>query len=200
VGEDGLIGSDVFSSFLVDLDFPVERVRLTQLPKRPTDSTSTVALQTESDDSVLKGEEEDTSENPDQQASSVRKEPQNRYIAPEMQSFTKVYRFGHDLPVTTYVGEENAPPRLFLLDTGGFDNEINLATAREITHVHDNRLLKVKGISGDVNNVYRAEGPLSDLATFGITTRIWSPLTFPKQATMLALKSPESGIPDVASS
>ena len=31
VGEDGLIGSDVFSSFLVDLDFPVERVRLTQL-------------------------------------------------------------------------------------------------------------------------------------------------------------------------
>ena len=179
VGEDGLIGSDVFSSFLVDLDFPVERVRLTQLPKRPTDSTSTVALQTESDDSVLKGEEEDTSENPDQQASSVRKEPQDRYIAPEMQSFTKVYRFGHDLLVTTYVGDENAPPRLFLLDMGGFDNEINLATAREITHVHDNPLLKVKGISGDVNNVYRAERAIirfghirhydKDLVTFDLS-------------------------------
>src|SRR5437879_5728124 len=35
------------------------------------------------------------------------------------------------------------------------------------------------------------KGPLSDLATFGITTRIWSPLTLPKRATMLALKSLE---------
>jgi Flp pilus assembly protein TadD/predicted aspartyl protease len=157
VGEDGLIGSDVFSSFLVDLDFPVEKVRLMQLPKRPDDSTSTVALQTESDDSVLKGEEEDASENPDQQASSVRKGPQDRYIAPEMQSFTRVYRFGHDLLVPTYVGDENAPVRLFLLDTGAFDNQITLSTAREITHVHDNPLMKVQGISGDVNRVYRAE-------------------------------------------
>jgi len=180
VGEDGLIGSDVFSSFLVDLDFPVEKVRLTQLPKRPEDATSTVALQTESEDSVLQGEEEDTSsENPDQKAPSVRKGPQDRFVAPEMQSFTKVYRFGHDLLVTTYVGDENAPPRLFVLDTGGFDNQISLAAAREVTHVHDNPLMKVQGISGDVNKVYRAERAIirfghirhydKDLVTFDLT-------------------------------
>jgi hypothetical protein len=111
VGEDRLIGSDVFSSFLVDLDFPVEKVRLTQLPKRPEDATSTVALQTESDDPVLQDEEEDTSiENPDQKAPSVRKGPQDRFVAPEMQSFTKVYRFGHDLLFTTYVGDESPHP------------------------------------------------------------------------------------------
>lgn len=136
-------------------------------------------MQTESDDSVLKGEEEDASENPDQQASSGRKGKQDRYVAPEMQSFTKVYRFGHDLLVTTYVGDEDAPPRLFLLDTGGFDNQITLATAREITHVHDSPLMKVQGISGDVNKVYRAERAIirfghirhydKDLVTFDLT-------------------------------
>jgi len=158
VGEDGLIGSDVFSSFLVDLDFPVEKVRVTQLPRRPEDSTPTVALQTESDDSALQGEEEDgSSENSDQKESSTLKGPQDRYIAPEMQAFSRVYRFGHALLVTTYVGDEKAPPRLFLLDSGGFDNQISIAAAKEVTHVHENPLMSVRGISGEVNKVYRAE-------------------------------------------
>jgi tetratricopeptide (TPR) repeat protein len=180
VGEDGLIGSDVFSSFLVDLDFPVEKVRLTQLPKRPEESTSPMALQTESDDSAWKDEEEDASpENSDQSQLSVHKGPQDRYIAPEMRSFTKVYRFGHELLVNTYVGEENAPARLFLLDTGGFDNQITLSAAKEITHVHDNPLMRVQGISGEVNKVFRAERAIirfghirqydKDLVTFDLS-------------------------------
>jgi hypothetical protein len=41
VGEDGLIGADVFSSFLVDIDFPNEKLRLRELPKRPEESTAT---------------------------------------------------------------------------------------------------------------------------------------------------------------
>ena len=180
VGEDGLIGSDVFSSFLVDLDFPVEKVRLTQLPTRPEESTSTVALQTESDDSALQDEDEDTSpENSDRSEATTHKGPQDRYIAPEMRSFTKVYRFGHELLVNTYVGDENAPARLFLLDTGGFDNQITVSAAREITHVHDNPLMKVQGISGEVNKVFRAERAIirfghirqydKDLVTFDLS-------------------------------
>ena len=33
--EEGLIGSDVFEDFLVDIDFPNEKLNLTELPKRP---------------------------------------------------------------------------------------------------------------------------------------------------------------------
>jgi hypothetical protein len=34
VGEEGLIGADVFEDFLVDIDFPHEKLRLSELPKR----------------------------------------------------------------------------------------------------------------------------------------------------------------------
>jgi predicted aspartyl protease len=47
VGEDGLIGADVFSSFLVEIDFPNEKLRLKELPKRPEDIAANLSLQTE---------------------------------------------------------------------------------------------------------------------------------------------------------
>ena len=34
-GEDGLIGADVFAAFLVDIDFPNQKLHLGELPKRP---------------------------------------------------------------------------------------------------------------------------------------------------------------------
>jgi glyoxylase-like metal-dependent hydrolase (beta-lactamase superfamily II) len=50
VGEDGLIGADVFSSFLVDIDFPNEKLRLSELPKRPDDTSANLSLKTEDED------------------------------------------------------------------------------------------------------------------------------------------------------
>ncbi len=35
VGDDGLIGADMFAQFLVELDFPNQKFRLTELPERP---------------------------------------------------------------------------------------------------------------------------------------------------------------------
>ena len=51
IGEDGLIGSDVFSSFLVDLDFPNEKLRLKELPKRPEAADTKLTLATDEEDS-----------------------------------------------------------------------------------------------------------------------------------------------------
>jgi len=158
LGEEGLIGSDVFSSFLVDLDFSTEKLRLTELPKRPDDDTSTIALQTEEDSSDIKNEDADNPA-PERHSKAVtpaRKGPQDRYIAPEMKSYTKVYRFGHMLLVPTFIGEDNVPPRLFLLDTGAFDNQVTPAAVQEVTHVHDDSLTTVQGVAGSVNKVYRA--------------------------------------------
>ena len=80
--------------------------------------------------------------------------PQDRYIAPEMQSFSRVYRFGSDLLVPTRVGD--APLKLFLLDTGALTNSISPAAAREVTKVQGDPDILVKGISGSVKNVYSA--------------------------------------------
>lgn len=44
--------------------------------------------------------------------------PQDRYISPEMKSYTSVFRFGHFLLVPTAIGK--VPGKLFMIDTGGF--------------------------------------------------------------------------------
>jgi hypothetical protein len=51
--------------------------------------------------------------------------PQDRYIAPEMQSYTRIYRFGHDLLIPTSIGK--VPNKLFLMDTGAMFNFISPA-------------------------------------------------------------------------
>jgi hypothetical protein len=72
-----------------------------------------------------------------------------------MQSYTRVLRFGHFLLVPTSIG--NVPGKLFLLDTGAFNNHITPAAAREVTKVREDTDTIVKGISGAVKNVYRAD-------------------------------------------
>lgn len=156
VEEEGLIGADVFQDFLVDIDFPKEKLRLSTLPKRPDDATpGPLALRT--------GDEEfgSSAEDTDSQPSSAKKPapaPSSRfhdvYIAPEMKSYTRVYRFEHDLLVPTKVGD--SPIKFFLLDTGALSNQITPAAAREVTKVRDSNTT-VHGISGSVNQVYRAD-------------------------------------------
>src|SRR5271165_4688342 len=45
--EDGLIGADVFSSYVVDIDIPGSMLRLTPLPKRPDESAAQTSLASE---------------------------------------------------------------------------------------------------------------------------------------------------------
>jgi tetratricopeptide (TPR) repeat protein len=158
IGDEGLIGADVFSSFLVDIDFPNEKLRLKELPKRPEEAPATINLQTETDDPETdQGESADrtTSAPPVKDKPTVHSGPQDRYIAAEMKSYTVVYRFGHFLLVPTAVGK--IPGKLFLLDTGAFSNLITPAAAREVTHVHGDSDTIVKGLNGSVKNVYRAD-------------------------------------------
>jgi tetratricopeptide (TPR) repeat protein len=157
--EEGLIGADVFEDFLVEIDFPDERLKLTELPKRPGERDQQLALKNQEDDSGNQDAESkgDTSDEPDAKKTAAAPSasgPQDRYIAPEMQSFTRVFRFGHDLLVPTKIGD--APYKLFLLDTGALNNAISPQAAREVTKVHGDSDTIVKGISGSVKNVYSA--------------------------------------------
>ena len=213
VGEEGLIGADVFQDFLVELDFPKEKLRLSDLPKRPQEisgaakSEEKTAAKSEAKNYEAKAGEAKPGEVKPSEAKSAAASsatpitlqsagndgpgnspdssdpardspsPQDRYIAPEMKSYTPVYRFGHDLLVPTKIGD--MPPKLFLLDTGALSNQITPAAAREITKVRGDDTT-VKGLSGSVKKVYSADkailrfGHLSqenqDLLAFDLTS------------------------------
>jgi predicted aspartyl protease len=159
VDEEGLIGADVFQDFLVDIDFPKEKLRLSPLPKRPDDEAGTavpVALHAGDEDSGSPASDADSqpgdAKKPVLPASSRFHDP---YIGPEMKSYTRVYRFGHDLLVPTKVGDSSV--KFFLLDTGALSNQITPAAAREVTKVHGDSTMRVTGLSGSVNKVYSAD-------------------------------------------
>ena len=135
---DGLIGADVFEKFLIDIDFPDEKLRLSELPKRPGEKEKQLGL------TNAEGSEQ-ANENA----------AQDRYIAPEMQSFTHTFRFDRDLLVLTSIGD--VPPKLFLLDTGAAKNSISPSAAEEVTKVHRDPHITMRGIGGTVSEVYTAK-------------------------------------------
>jgi predicted aspartyl protease len=139
MGEDGLIGSDVFQKFLVDIDFPDEKLKLSELPKSP-DSDAAADKQNLALES----------------AESAPPPLTDRYIAPEMQNWERFYRIGHYILLPTYVNT-TANTRLFLVDTGAYDTNLSVDFARQVTKVHTDEFTTVTGISGKVKNVYMAD-------------------------------------------
>lgn len=134
VGEDGLIGADVFAKFLVDIDFPDHKFRLSPLPKLPDEPAESAGLDTDE---------------------ATAYHPHDRYVAPEMQNYSRIYRFGHMMLIPTSVNDH--PTKLFLIDTGAFDNTIAPDAAREVVKIHRDSKIQVKGLSGDVKKVFVAD-------------------------------------------
>jgi predicted aspartyl protease/Flp pilus assembly protein TadD len=134
VDENGLIGTNVFSSYLVDIDFPHAKLKLTQLPPYPNEPPAEATLESHP---VLGSRLHD------------------RFIAPEMRDYTPIFRFQHALLIPTKVND--SAPMLFLIDTGAFDNSITPDAAKQVTKISRSDYFKVKGISGEVKDVYIAD-------------------------------------------
>jgi tetratricopeptide (TPR) repeat protein len=125
----GIVGTDMFSAFLVDIDFPDQKLRLEPLPKRPHENATDVTIVTETEgpgysDDQSSGEKAAADARPSQ---STRRGPRDRYIAPEMQAYTQVYRFGHFLLIPTRIGDSAL--RLFALDTGGSGSLLDIRSS-----------------------------------------------------------------------
>jgi Flp pilus assembly protein TadD len=133
LGDDGLIGADVFRHFLVDLDMPNGKFKLSSLPPIPDEPAAATSLDTK--------------------AGGAR-HFRDRYIPPEMKDYTKIFLFGHDMLIPTHVN--NSTGKLFLIDTGSFDNTLSLAAAKEVTKLELDDDTQVKGLNGSVKKVYRA--------------------------------------------
>jgi predicted aspartyl protease len=152
---DGLIGMDVFSRFLVTLDYPMRKLLLAPLPPRPSDTSATKpTLETHGNTSDDESPENTTAP-PSPAPKPVAHGPYDRYIAPEMKDWTHVYRVGHDLLLPASLN--NSPPKLFIVDTGAFSTTVTPEVAREVTKVHSQDNISVHGVNGKVDKVYTAD-------------------------------------------
>ena len=164
---DGLIGADVFGSYLVDIDFPEMQLKLSPLPKRPEDAVAPKRLNSEGEEQAGTEQQDQaaTADSIDHQGSffSVQENasrlPKDRYIAPEMADWTKVFRFHHQLLVPTLVNDSPAAV-LFILDSGAFGNILSLRVARQVGKVHAEVRTQVVGLGGEVKKVYSARATL----------------------------------------
>ncbi len=183
--EDGLVGANVFSSYLIDIDFPAEKMKLSPLPKRPDETVAPTGLNTEGESSSNPDDDTDeTAANrkaePTGDASKTTKAaaalalPKDRYIAPETKSWSPVFHFGHQLLIPTEVN--NSKPMLFLIDTGAWTNLLSIRAAREVTKINSDSYMRVKGMSGSVAEVYRADR--ATLRFSNISQKAWDVVTF----------------------
>ncbi len=153
---DGLVGMDVFSNFLVTLDYPTRKLTLSPLPTRPQQTTAQPSLATgdSADD-----ENSAASAPAANDAANVRLAtshgPYDRYIAPEMKDYVRLYRVGHMLLMPTSVNK--SIEKLFILDSGAFATTISPETARQVTKVHSEDRLQIHGVSGTVKQAYTAD-------------------------------------------
>jgi len=144
VNIDGIIGADVFSNFLVTLDYPMRKFLLSQLPPRPSDASGPAeTLNTEG------GEQPATAAI--STSATTSNGPQDRYISQSMKDYAPVFRSGHLLIIPTVLN--GTTQRLFMVDSGAFSSTISPEVARAVTKVHGGSPVGVVGISGEVKKV-----------------------------------------------
>jgi tetratricopeptide (TPR) repeat protein len=160
--EDGLIGADVFGAYLVDIDLPEMRLKLSPLPKRPEAAVAPTSLNSEGEEQGAAEQKEDAATeqaSKDQKSAPAPKPaqrlPRDRYVAPEMANWTKVFRFGHSILVPTMVNGSN--PMLFGLDTGASTNLLSLRAGRQVSKIRSQDQRPVRGLSGKVDKVYSSD-------------------------------------------
>ena len=161
--EDGLIGADVLGAYLIDIDLPGMRLKLSPLPKRPEDTVAPKSLNSEGEEQANAEQKEESATEPTTQepktppptAKPARRLPKDRFIAPEMADWTKVFRFGHSILVPTSVNDSKA--MLFGLDTGAFSNLLSVRAGRLVAKVNSEDRVQIHGLNGKVDRVYSSE-------------------------------------------
>jgi hypothetical protein len=137
---DGLIGGDVFSQFLLTLDFPGHTLKLDPLPARPGETADKSAPSLETGVSSNLGT------------------PEDAYRDPSMKSWSGVWRSDHTLIIPVRLNEKG-PWKLFIIDTGSQLDFISPDAAREVGKVSKGADIDIQGISGKVKKEYTT-GPM----------------------------------------
>ncbi len=139
VGNDGLIGMNVFSNFVVTLDFPWRKLTLGPLPPYPGAAAAPAELNTQ-------GQGEHSAPNSG---------PHDRYVAPEMADWMKVYHSGHALIVPGVMNSKKVG--LFLIDTGAQMSVLSPKAAAGVSKVHADNWMQIRGVDGEVKKTSYAQ-------------------------------------------
>ncbi|HXO38194.1 MAG TPA: aspartyl protease family protein, partial [Candidatus Acidoferrum sp.] len=91
---------------------------------------------------------------------------QDRYIAPEMQGFTKFYRFYHDIVVPVVVNDKASGN--FILDTGAELTTMNKKLATQVMKATAEDDYRIKGVSGSVSQVLTGQKAILQFAKMRI--------------------------------
>jgi tetratricopeptide (TPR) repeat protein len=140
---DGLLGANVFAHFLVDLDFPNLKLRISPLPVDPAVGAEKASLDS---------------------STEMIAEPRDRYLSPDMKDFFMIYLSGHNLMIPTKLNDLS--PFLFILDTGAQDTLVSLAAATRLGKVGTIDNAEFGGIAGKVKKVYRTKEVRLQFANF----------------------------------
>ncbi|HEY3989992.1 MAG TPA: retroviral-like aspartic protease family protein [Acidobacteriaceae bacterium] len=160
---DGLVGMDVFSDFLIGLDYPMRKLTLAPLPPRPGEENNNApSLNTDQAEGAQASSAVASQGSSSKASSTAPPLRHNRYVAPEMKSYALFYRNGHDILLPTQLNGKSV--RLFMVDTGAFATTISPEAAREITKVHSDSSATVRGISGKVEKVYTGNKVVAQFA------------------------------------
>jgi tetratricopeptide (TPR) repeat protein len=103
---------------------------------------------------------------PNPSGASVDEEWQDRYIAPQMQGFTKFYSFGHDIVVPVLVNDKATGN--FILDTGAGINSMSPKFASQVTKAVADGEYRMHGVSGKVNEVLTGQKAILQFAKMRI--------------------------------
>ena len=152
IDRDGLIGANVFASYLIDIDIPGTKLKLSPLPKRPEETQVETSLNSGGES---QSEAKEATDGEAASKAAVKKLilPKDRYVAPEMESWSRIFHFGHMLLISTFANER-PKPMLFLIDTGAFGNTLSLAAAKQVGKPYINDRIRVRGLNGYVKNVW----------------------------------------------
>lgn len=99
-------------------------------------------------------------------AASADDEWQDRYIAPEMQGFSKFYRFGHDIVVPVIVNDKALGN--FIVDTGADINSLSPKFAAQVTRASADGDYRMSGVSGSVQQVLTGKKAILQFAKMRI--------------------------------
>jgi len=91
--------------------------------------------------------------------------PKDRYVAPEMASYAKVFVVQDHLLIPTKVGSD-PKPTLFILDTGASNNFISQRYVAKLQKLTEERHVEVKGVQGKVQQVFSADDLTLQFAGF----------------------------------
>jgi hypothetical protein len=157
--QDGAIGADVFSQFVVTIDYPMRKFRLDPLPTPPNQQAS------ESPELAAGDGEDSGSADNSSQTAGIAPPLTDRYIAPEMKDWTQIYRVAQRLII---LGSIRPPePRLFLLDAELRSTTVDPEVAREVTKVSVDPKAQIVRAGPQALTVYIAEAV--DLKFSGIS-------------------------------